>query len=514
MKKKLFILVVFSSLLWGFNFSHFFKKPNSHLKIICNEDKEKIYLDNKFKTTCNEDDEISLTMYEGDHTLVVKTEPSKDYSYYYFKTKFKIGDGVEKTIKIDAKKFYTKQFFIENAKKSIAYKFLYLKQYPNDALSQQIKRELQGTWQKTFAKNIIPIKIISTNNGFIILGTFINRDKDTKKYLIVYKIDKNGDILWTNNFKTKDDTFAKSIYNTKDGNYLIIGEIKNYNNIYSIYMLKIDKNGKKIWEKTIKTNYRKEYKNDSDSLQYSMKTKDDNILLIFNIKKYKSKINKVNSINGKILWNYDVRFSDPYDMKEIKDKDYLIINSYDILEVNYNKPIYKKFFNGKTHKIYKVWEKPIKIESKYGDKILAYFVINNDEFIRLNQSDNHFINLAEITKFDKKSKVLWKKTIKIPKLMDKDMGLLDKPKITSYTKEKNSILFSACIESLGYYEPYIFKVDNNGNVVWTSMLCINDTCKINSILSLKNGVIVSGTKDNKLWVMKVDKNLLDKFVEE
>lgn len=511
MKKNLILLFFFSSLLLGFDFSHLFKKPNSHLKVVCDEDKEKIYLDNKFKTTCNEGDEISLTMYEGEHTLVVKTEPSKDYSYYYFETKFKIGDGVEKTIKVDAKKFYTKQFFVKNAKKSIAYKFLYLEQYPNDSLSQKIKKELQDTWQKTFAKNIIPVKIISANNGFIILGTFINKDKDGKKYLVVYKINKNGNLLWQKNFKTKNDTFAKAIYKTKNDNYLIIGETKDYNNIYSIYLLKINKNGNKVWEKIINTNYKKSKYDDYGSLIYSMKTKDGNILIIFNNENYKTKINKINSTNGKILWSYNARFNNPYDIKEIKDKDYLMINEDNILEVNYNKPIHKKIY-GKTYTIYKVWEKPIKVESKYGDKLITYFIINNNEFVRLNQSDNQFISLAEITKFDKNSKILWKKTIEVPENME--IGIFYKPEITSYAKTKDAILFSASTSLFKSYEPYLFKIDNNGNIVWESMLCINHACRINSILPLRNGVIISGTKDNKLWVMKVDKNLLDKFVEK
>ena len=76
------------------------------------------------------------------------------------------------------------------------------------------------------------------------------------------------------------------------------------------------------------------------------------------------------------------------------------------------------------------------------------------------------------------------------------------------------MLFSACIGSLGYYEPYIFKIDNNGNIVWKSMLCINHICKVNSILPIKDKVVVSGIKDGKLWVMKIDANLLNKYMEK
>ena len=513
MKRDLTLLFLLSSLLWGFNFSHLFKKPNSRLKVICDENKEKIYLDDKFKTECSDGDEIFLVMYEGEHTLVVKTEPSKEHSYYYFETKFKIGDGVEKTIKVNTKKYYTKQFFIENAKKSLAYKFLYLENYPNDSFAQQIRKKLKGTWQKTFTKNVIPVKIIATNEeNFIILGTFNIYNKNSKKYIVVNKIDKNGNLLWTKNFKSKNDLYAKAIYKTKNNNFIIIGEIKDLNNISTIYILKIDENGNKIWEKTIKTIFKAD-RNNPYSLKYSKQTKDENVLIIFETQQYHTKINKINVTNGKTIWSYDFYGEDPYDIKEIKDKDYLVINRYDILEINYNKPIYKKWRDGKSYLTYKVWEKSIKLESDFATsvltKIITFFIINNNEFIQIIEPDKSY-EIAKITKFDKDSKILWKKIIKVPELMDRDMWLFDEPKITSYTKVKDGILFSA---GPGY-DPYLFKIDNNGNVVWNSMLCINHTCKVNSILPIKDGVVVSGTKDDKLWVMKIDANLLNKLMEK
>jgi len=512
MKRDLTLLFLLSSLLWGFNFSHLFKKPNSRLKVICDENNEKIYLDDKFKTECSDGDEISLVMYEGEHTLVVKTEPSKEHSYYYFETKFKIGDGVEKTIKVNTKKYYTKQFFIENAKKSLAYKFLYLENYPNDSFAQQIRKKLKGTWQKTFTKNVIPVKIIATNEeNFIILGTFNIYNKNSKKYIVVNKIDKNGNLLWTKNFKSKNDLYAKAIYKTKNNNFIIIGEIKDLNNISTIYILKIDENGNKIWEKTIKTKYKID-KYSPSSLRYSMQTKDGNVLIIFRTylnKQYHKKINKINTITGKSIWSYEFRGDDPYDMKEINDKDYLTIDNYYISEINFNKPIRKKYGYGKSYISYTLWKKKIKLESEYGDKLITYFIINNNEFVELVKPDNSY-KIAKITKFDINSKILWKKIIKVPELMDRDMWLFDEPKITSYTKVKDGILFSA---GPGY-DPYLFKIDNNGNVVWNSMLCINHTCKVNSILPIKDGVVVSGTKDDKLWVMKIDANLLNKLMEK
>jgi hypothetical protein len=498
MKKNIVLVAIFASLLWGFDFSHIFKKPNSKITVICDRDGEKIYLDDKFKTECKEGDTISLSLYEGKHKLVVKTEPSKDYKYYYFETKFNIGDGVEKTIKVKSKVYYTKQFFIQNAKKLIAFKYIYLQKYPNDEFSDKIRKELKGTWQKLYNKKIIPLKIIAVNDGYVMLG---NSFGSSKRYMVISKIDKLGNLLWSKNFGADNDIYSKGFYLTADHGFLIIGEIKDSNGNSKIYILKIDQNGNMVWDKKIKTNFKdKKY----SSFIYAMPTKNKNIILIYYNKCCSYFIDKINPKTGKFVWTYktnNLLYSNIQDMKEIKEKDYLIVTNYKIFELNLNKSVNKKSHN-KTHTNYIVWKKYLPKNSKY-------FMISKDEFIGIDKGNSE---VAKITKVDANSKIIWKKTINIPKSMI--ISLFDKLELTSYAKAKDGILFSSNIMpflSFNNYEPYIFKINNDGKIKWANMLSLEG--KITTISPIKDGVIIGGIINGKLWIMKVNKKLLDKYVE-
>jgi len=113
-------------------------------------------------------------------------------------------------------------------------------------------------WQKTFggsdfdvANAITPTK----DGGFIVAGdtkSFGNGEKDV--YLI--KIDKNGNKIWQKTFGGSDFDEANAITPTKDGGFIVAGDTKSFGNGgYDVYLIKIDKNGNKIWQKTFGGSY-------------------------------------------------------------------------------------------------------------------------------------------------------------------------------------------------------------------------------------------------------------------
>jgi len=111
---------------------------------------------------------------------------------------------------------------------------------------------MTSTWQKTFggskwdeAGAIIPTK----DNGFIVTGlTFSFGNGKGDVYLI--KIDKNGNKIWQKTFGGSKNDEAYAITPTKDGGFIVAGYTESFGNGKDVYLIKIDKNGNKIWQKT------------------------------------------------------------------------------------------------------------------------------------------------------------------------------------------------------------------------------------------------------------------------
>ena len=122
-----------------------------------------------------------------------------------------------------------------------------------DAYLIKIDKKGNKIWEKTFGGkyNDILFSIVNSGDGgFIVAGgteSFGNRDYDA--YLI--KLDKNGNKIWEKTFGGKDNDMAFSIVNSSDGGFIVVGGTFSFGKgEEDLYLIKIDKNGNKIWEKT------------------------------------------------------------------------------------------------------------------------------------------------------------------------------------------------------------------------------------------------------------------------
>jgi hypothetical protein len=143
----------------------------------------------------------------------------------------------------------------------------------------------QKVWDKTIggSDNDISKSIIATSDGgFIIAGNsssgisgdkteVSNRDKNgnaNSDYWLV-KINSLGQKVWDRTFGTDNHDYLKSIIATQDGGFIAIGvsnipqpiqNISDYTSAQGYYgdcfLVKIDNNGKKIWETVVKGKYR------------------------------------------------------------------------------------------------------------------------------------------------------------------------------------------------------------------------------------------------------------------
>ncbi len=96
--------------------------------------------------------------------------------------------------------------------------------------------------------------VIDKNGGFLFVGKTIKADENyTDMYAI--KTDKYGKILWTNSYGGKYDDAASDIVQTSDGGFLLVGNSSSFGSgQVEAYLVKIDADGNKVWEKSIGEN--------------------------------------------------------------------------------------------------------------------------------------------------------------------------------------------------------------------------------------------------------------------
>jgi hypothetical protein len=102
-------------------------------------------------------------------------------------------------------------------------------------------------WEKTYggrgddeAKSIQQTK----DGGYIVAG-------GNSADVYVIKLDANGNKSWEKTYGGSDDDIANSIQQTKDGGYIVAGGTHSFGaGRGDVYVIKLDANGNKVWEKT------------------------------------------------------------------------------------------------------------------------------------------------------------------------------------------------------------------------------------------------------------------------
>ena len=109
-------------------------------------------------------------------------------------------------------------------------------------------------WERTYGGSYSDIGKsiqITTDGGYIIIGStksFGNGDYDF--WLI--KTDMNGDSLWSKTYGTVNDDFGNSVQQTTDGGYIITGTYDTpigQGSGEDIFLIKTDSNGYTLWTK-------------------------------------------------------------------------------------------------------------------------------------------------------------------------------------------------------------------------------------------------------------------------
>ena len=118
-----------------------------------------------------------------------------------------------------------------------------------------VKLDQFGTieWEQCFKNGVTAIQYIPSSNEYILVGYGEGLNGDSW----ITKINNVGDIVWKKNFGGSNYELTRSVSLTTDGGFLTCGvtysddgDVTNYKGNGDFWLVKFDKNGELVWEKT------------------------------------------------------------------------------------------------------------------------------------------------------------------------------------------------------------------------------------------------------------------------
>jgi hypothetical protein len=283
-------------------------------------------------------------------------------------------------------------------------------------------------WEKTYggSKNDGASSIQQTKDGgYIVAGwtrSFGKGDYDV--YII--KLDENGDKVWEKTYGKSKDDGANSIQQTTEGGYIVAGWTWSFGKGEDVYIIKLDGNGNKIWEK----NYSAEGWDEASSIQ---QTKDGGYIVAGWTKSFGPNERVVYPIYGIVYW-------DVYIIK---------------LNVNGNK----------------IWEKIYKGGS-FGNLESLYTTTDNWVYSIQQTKDGGYIVAGWTSGYKVKGENVY--IIKLDangnKVWEKKYGGEDYYRAYSIQQTKDGgYIVAGETNSFGEgdYDVYIIKLDENGNLTYS-----------------------------------------------
>lgn len=317
-------------------------------------------------------------------------------------------------------------------------------------------------WEKTFGgkNNDRAYSVQQTlDGGYIIAGEIELSFSPLKGGdIVLIKLDSKGNLLWQKTFGGNDFDEAKSVKCTKDGGYILAGWTSSYGNGDSdYYVIKVDKDGKVLWQKI--------YGGNSDDEAFDICESVDGGYVIVGrtfssgTKSWEVYVIKIDN-NGNVLWE-KLYGGDGDDYGEsiypTKEGGYIIAgrsdsftNKYDeiyILKIDSKGKLqWQKFYGGK----YLDWAKSIKVTPDDG-----YIVTGVTDFYQT--QDYKIKSDIFVLKLNSKGNLLWLK--KFGKDGEDIATAIDTTTDGGYIVAGYSNSFSKFTVD---YDIYVIKIDKEG----------------------------------------------------
>lgn len=175
-------------------------------------------------------------------------------------------------------------------------------------------RFVYGDYQEIYVSDVI-----ITNDGNFLILTNLDVDNNDSLESVLIKIDENGNIIWEQIYGVEDDTKMYDLKQTNDDGFILCGSQNDLT-----YLLKLDENGNEIW------NHPYFYYDNYSYAKSIIQTANNNYLLVgYKQNQYYfhySYIMKVDS-SGYYQWSHDYSSSLMQNMEDIiaVEDDYFIV---------------------------------------------------------------------------------------------------------------------------------------------------------------------------------------------
>lgn len=379
------------------------------------------------------------------------------------------------------------------------------------------------TWDKTFggSSEDMGFSIIQTENGgYAIAGYtifprgkkkddwraklgYVILEKSKKQDFWIIKLDKNGNMEWDEAFGEGRTDVARSIIQTKDGGYAVVGSIwTEYVTKKDFWLIKLGENGNKEWDKT--------FDKDEDDIAYSIiQTKDGGYAIAGGTgKRSRGEVNcwviKLDT-KGNMEWDNNfgrTGWDEIYSIIQTRDGSFITTGCVwskgagrgDVCVAKLNKRgdlVWDKTFGGSEND-----EARSIIQTNDGGYSIAGFTVLEDT------EDKDFW----VIKLDKDGNKVWDRTFGGTSedwansiIQTKDRGYM----VAGWTKSMGA----------GKTDVWIVKLNKRGNLVWDKTFGGSENDEAHSIIQTDDGgyAIVGWTKskgagNSDVWVIKLDEN--------
>lgn len=323
----------------------------------------------------------------------------------------------------------------------------------------------------------------TTDNGFIVIGSSESTNGDVggnngsngTQDIWVVKLDEEGNIDWEKNSGGSEDEFGRSIEQTFDGGFILTGatesndgDVGSNNGSRDFWVVKIDSMGTIEWEKTF----------------------------------------------GGDDWDF------PEAIKQTSDSGYIVLGiTYFSLSAKLDYQVFKLDANGNIE-----WQKryggsedeystAIELTNDQG-YILAGRSKSNDDDVSGNYGDYDFW----VVKLNQNGDIQWERNYggseqeianSIVQTLDGGYIIAGSSKSSDFDLDNN----------YGEFDAWVLKIDSEGNVEWEKNYGGSDYDSASSInLTQDNGYIVAGTSESNdydldanngkgdYWIFKIDEN--------
>jgi len=361
------------------------------------------------------------------------------------------------------------------------------------------------TWQKTYGKDNWDeaYSIQQTKDGDYIVAGYTCSFGLGNADVYVLKIDKNGKLLWQKNYGKEYDEKVYSIWQTTDGGYIATGYIWSSDNTNTeVYVLRLDKDGNLQWQKT--------YGGKKDETAYSIQqTKDGGYIVAGETESFSAGENDAYVLkidkNGNLQWqknfgksSYDAAHS----IQQVADGGYIVAaDTFPLRAGGYDVYVIKLDENGNLQ-----WQTTYggsKGEIAYSiqqTKDGGYIVAGGTYSFGTGNEDVY------VLKLDENGNLQWQKTYGGE---DRDFAYsIQQTKDGGYIVAGGTYSFGAENEDV-----YILKLKEDGSLEWQKTFGGRNYDEARSILQTTDGGYIAagytdsfgvGTRD--VYVIKIDAN--------